>query len=70
MGADEIKQIEAYLKKTLNPSINVKARPRAEDSVEVYLGEEFIAVCYKDEDEGELAYQLNMTILSEDLADA
>lgn len=67
MGPEEAKKVEAYLKKTLNPSINVKARPKTDDSVEVYLGDEFIAVCYKDEDEGEVAYQLNMTILSEDL---
>ena len=67
MGPEETKKVEAYLKKALNPSINLKARPKAADSVEVYLGDEFIAVCYKDDDEGEVAYQINMTVLPEDL---
>lgn len=67
MSPEESKKVEAYLKKTLNPDINLKARPKTPDSVEAYLGDEFIAVIYKDEDEGEVAYQLNMTILSEDV---
>ena len=67
MNADEIAKIEAYLKKTLNDGLSLKSRPKANDSAEIYLGDEFIAVVYKDEDDGEIAYQLNMTILSEDL---
>ena len=67
MGAEEAKKIEAYLQKTLNKEISVKLRPKADDSVEVFLGSEFVATCYKDEDEGEIAYQLHMSILPEDL---
>lgn len=67
MKPDDITRVEAYLKKTLNPSITLKARPKAADSAEVYLGDEFIAVVYRDDDEGEVCYQLNMTILSEDV---
>jgi len=43
------------------------ARKETDDSVEVYLGAEFIAVVYKDVDDGETSYAVNMTILSEDL---
>jgi hypothetical protein len=46
------------------------ARDKTDDSVEVYLGTEFVAVLYKDVDEGETAYQFQMTVLQEDLADA
>ena len=44
------------------------SRSQTDDSVEVYLGTEFIAVVYKDVDEGETAYQFQMTVLAEDLA--
>ena len=45
------------------------SRSQTDDSVEVYLGSEFIAVIYKDVDEGETSYQFQMTVLSEDLGD-
>jgi len=63
----ETQKLEAYLKQKLHPGITLKARDKTDDSVEVYLGAEFIAVVYKDVDEGETAYQFQMTVLSEDL---
>ena len=53
MNADDITKLQAYLKKTLNDDIVLKTRPKAKDSAELYLGDEFLAVVYKDEDEGE-----------------
>lgn len=68
MKADEIKKLDAYFKKTFqNPSLKVKARPRKDDSCEVYLGEEFLGVVYKDEEDGELSYNFSMAILDVDL---
>ena len=67
MGPEETKKLEEYLKKKLHPSIALKTRDKTDDSVEVYLGAEFIAVVYKDVDEGETSYQFQMTVLSEDL---
>ena len=67
MTPDDITKLEAYLKKTLNEGLSLKARPKAKDSAEIYMGDEFLAVVYKDEDDGEIAFQLNMTILQEDL---
>jgi len=67
MGPEETKKLEDYLKKKLHPSITLKTRDKTDDSVEVYLGAEFIAVVYKDVDEGETSYQFQMTVLSEDL---
>lgn len=69
MGPEEINRLQNYLRRKINPDIRVVARPKNDDSVEVYLAEEFIAVIYKDVDEGEIAYQFQMTILSEDLAE-
>lgn len=67
MGQEEILRLEAYLKEKLNPGLRLVARKETDDSVEVYLGAEFIAVVYKDVDDGETSYAVNMTVLSEDI---
>ncbi len=67
MSPDEVKDVEAYLKKTLNPNIRLEKRDRTNDSLEVYLEQEFIALLFKIEEEGETSYQFQMTILKEDL---
>jgi Protein of unknown function (DUF3126) len=67
LKAEELKKLEAYFKKTLNPEISVKARPRKDDSAEVYLGDEFLGVIYKDDEDGDLSYNFSMAILDVDL---
>ena len=68
MKADEIKKLDAYFKRTFqNPSLQVKARPRKDDSCEVYLGDEFLGIVYKDDEEGDLSYNFSMAILDMDL---
>jgi hypothetical protein len=64
---DEIKKLDAYFKRTFkNPHMEVKARPRKADSAEVYVGEEFLGLVFKDEEEGD--YNFSMAILEIDLA--
>ena len=67
MGREEVLRLEAYLKAKLNPGLRLVARKETDDSVEVYLGSEFLAVVYKDVDDGETSYALNMTVLAEDM---
>lgn len=67
MEREETLRLEAYLKEKLNPGLRLLARDKTDDSVEVYLGAEFIAVIYKDVDEGETSYQFQMSILEEDI---
>lgn len=68
MKPDEVKKLDAYFKRTFNnPDLVVKARPRKDDSCEVYLDDEFLGIVYKDEDEGELSYNFSMAILEMDL---
>ncbi len=67
MNPETVKRIEAYLERTLNPGITLAARPRVTDSVEVVIGGEHVGLIYLIEDEGETSYQLEMTILQEDL---
>lgn len=68
MKKEEVLKVERYLRATFgNQTISVRARPKKDDSAEVYLGEEFIGVLFKDEEDGETSYNFQMAILSEDL---
>jgi len=68
MNASEISRIQAYLRTKFGaPNIEVRARPNKDDSAEVYFGDEFIAVIFKDDEEGDVSYDFNMAILEIDL---
>ncbi|MEX1252314.1 MAG: DUF3126 family protein [Hyphomonas sp.] len=67
INKEETLRLEAYLKEKLHPGLRLLARDKLNDSLEVYLGAEFLAVIYKDEEEGETSYQLMMTVLKEDI---
>lgn len=68
MTPQEIGKLQTYLRDKFNvPQFRLKPRPEDSDSVEVYIGEEFIATIYRDEDEGEVSYPFTMTILEMDL---
>ncbi len=63
----EIIKLQSYLQgKFGNPGIALKDR-KMEDSLEVLLNGEFIAVIYKDVEDGETSYDLQMAILDIDL---
>jgi hypothetical protein len=64
----ELDKLQVYLRKVLsNKTVEVRARQRAVDAAEVYVGGEFLAVVSKDIEDGETCYQLSMTILDYDL---
>lgn len=68
MTPSETGRLQAYLQSLFdNNRIRLMRRPQAPDSVEVLLENEFIGLVYKDEDEGEISYQLQMAIIEEDL---
>lgn len=67
MKPEEIRKLEAYFKRVLNPQLQVRARPRKDDSAELYLGDEFLGVIYKDDEEDDLSYNFSMAILDIDL---
>jgi len=68
MKITEIARVQEYLRNNLsNNRIIVKPPAKETAPVEVYIGDEFIGVLYKDEDEGEVSYSLTMSILEEDL---
>jgi hypothetical protein len=52
----EIVRVQAYLRKVFGTkTLSVRKRPKKEDSAEVYVGEEFIGVLYREEEDGELS---------------
>ena len=68
--ADEMAKIRAYLCHKLgNAHITLRPREKASDSAEVLIKGEFIGLVYKDEDDGEISYNMTMAILDMDLAD-
>jgi hypothetical protein len=65
---EELKKVERYLRRLFaNETIVVRARPRKDDSAEVFVGEEFVGVIYRDDEDAELSYNFSMAILDYDL---
>ena len=65
---NEILKLEKYLRSTFRlDTIVVRQRPQKDDSAEVYIGDEFIAVIYRDDEDGDLSYNFQMAILDFDL---
>jgi hypothetical protein len=70
LDKSEIKRVEAYLREKFRlPSISIVQRPNKDDSVEVNIGDEFIGIIFKDEEDGETSYAFQMAILDIDLPD-
>ena len=68
MERDEILRLETYLRKLFQlATIEVRQRPKKEDSAEVYVGDEFIGVIFRDDEDDDLSYQFQMAILDYDL---
>ena len=60
--------LNAYLRsKFENDNIRVVTRPKKTDSLEVYMGEEFIAVLFLEIEKGRRSYILELPILDVDL---
>ena len=68
MTPTEIEKLQRFLRQTFgNHGISLAMRPEADDSAEFQLNGETFGAVYKDEDEGELSYNIQMTVLAEDL---
>jgi len=64
----EIAQVQAYLRNRFtNNRIVLVPRANKDDSVEVMLDDEFLGVIFRDDEDGEICYQFNMTVLDIDL---
>lgn len=68
-GIQDVKRLDVYLKRKFdNERIRVVARPKKQDSVEAYVGEEFIGVLFVDDEKKDgRSYIFEMPILGIDL---
>jgi len=68
MSPEQITQVRNYLCKRLGTeTITIKPR-KVQDSVEVYLNDEILGLLYiDDEDENDISYDLNISILQQDI---
>lgn len=71
MTSEEIAKLTGFLSRKFElTTLQVRKRPQKNDSCEVYIGDEFIGVIYRDdEDEDDLSYSFQMAILDFDLED-
>jgi hypothetical protein len=62
--------LSAYLRRKFdNENIRVVVRPKKTDSLEVYIGEEFIGVLFLETEKGRRSYIFELPILDVDLVD-
>lgn len=65
-----VPMLNAYLRaKFDNENIRVVTRPKKTDSLEAYIGEEFLGVLFIENEKGRRSYILELPILDVDLAD-
>jgi hypothetical protein len=63
--------LNAYLRRKFdNENIRVVTRPKKMDSLEVYLGEEFIGVLFVENEKGRRSYIFELPILDVDLIES
>lgn len=71
MTPSEIARVQSFLRRTFtNDRLAVIAPPKPGAPVEVHIGDEFIGVLHRDDEEGEVSYSLLISILEEDLPPA
>ena len=71
MEADEIRKLQEYLRQKFQlATVEVRRRPQKDDSAEVYIGDEFIGVIFRDDEDDDLSWNFQMAILEFDLEDA
>jgi Protein of unknown function (DUF3126) len=62
--------LNAYLRRKFdNENLRVVTRPKKMDSLELYMGEEFIGVLFVENEQGRRSYILELPILDVDLVD-
>jgi hypothetical protein len=71
MQPADIARIEAYLRQTIGSDrIRIEVPKVRGGSVEVWAGKEFLGTLHRDDEDGEVSYALQITILDEDLPPA
>ena len=70
ISLSELRSVEAYLRRRLNnKEIRLSPHGSQGDMGELFLGDEFFGTVYRDTEDGEITFDINITILQEDLRD-
>ena len=68
MDVQEVRKLDAYLKKLFdNTQMRVVTRPKKTDSLEAYIGDEFLGVLFVENEKGRRSYIFELPILDVDL---
>ncbi len=68
---EDVPRLERYLRKVFgNQNLKVVMHPKKNDMAEISIGEEFLGPVYREEEDGEVSYQLQIAILDIDLDEA
>ena len=69
MNREEINKIQIYLREKFNNNdiLIVPRADKSENSAEFQIDGEFLGIIFKDIDDGETSFHLEMSILEEDL---
>ncbi|MDR3516934.1 MAG: DUF3126 family protein [Azospirillaceae bacterium] len=71
MTPNDIARVQAFLRKLFsNDTITVDPPAKAGQSAEINVAGELIGTLHRDDDEGEVSYDVHMVILEEDLPPA
>ena len=67
----DIPRVQRYLRQLFHTDeLRVVPHARKKDMAEVFIGDEYIAPLYREEEDGEVSFQLQIAILEEDLEEA
>ncbi len=68
MDSIDIARLQVYFRAKFGlENLTVRARANKDDSAEVYFGDEFMGVLFKDDEDGDVSFDFNMAILEIDL---
>ena len=68
MHPEEIQKLQNFLTtKFRGADIELKSREETDDSVEFIIDGETLGIVFKDDEDGDICYHVQMTILSEDI---
>ncbi|QDH14208.1 DUF3126 family protein [Formicincola oecophyllae] len=71
LSASEIPRLQGALRRLLHsPDITVRPDATRKGSFEVAVGPEAVGTVYRDDEDGEVTYAINITVLQEDLPPA
>ena len=69
MERSEIEKVQSYIRTLFgNQNIALIHRPQASDSVEFEVNGETLGAVYRDDEDGETCYHVQLTVLAEDIS--